>query len=101
MDQDQNALSLTALAWDRNGELCSEALERLLERLQAQEFNFPEARGNRSEQAQHQFLGLRFKGALTILSTDLPVHESPLGIPGQKHHAGFQARAWGSAHLGL
>jgi len=33
MDQDQNALSPTALIWDRNGELCSEDLERLLERL--------------------------------------------------------------------
>jgi len=37
MDQDQNAPSPTALVWDRNGELCSEDLERLLERLQAQE----------------------------------------------------------------
>lgn len=35
MDQDQNALSPTALVWGRNGELCSEDLERLLERLQA------------------------------------------------------------------
>ena len=39
MDQDQNALSPTALVWDRNGELGSEDLERLLERLQAQEVN--------------------------------------------------------------
>jgi hypothetical protein len=37
MDQDQNALSPTALVWDRNGELCPEDLERLLERLQAME----------------------------------------------------------------
>ena len=37
MDQDQNALSPTALVWDRNGELHSEDLERLLERLQAME----------------------------------------------------------------
>jgi len=37
MDQDQNALSPTALVWDRNGELRSEDLERLLERLQAME----------------------------------------------------------------
>ena len=37
MDQDQNALSPTALVWDRNGELCSEDLERLLERLQTME----------------------------------------------------------------
>ena len=39
MDQDQNALSPTALVWDRDGELCSEDLERLLERLQEQEVN--------------------------------------------------------------
>ena len=39
MDQDQNALYPTALVWDRNGELCSEDLEHLLERLQAQEVN--------------------------------------------------------------
>jgi len=39
MDQDQNALSPTALVWDRNGELGSEDLDRLLERLQAQEVN--------------------------------------------------------------
>jgi hypothetical protein len=37
MDQDQNALSPTALVWDRNGELCPEDLERLLERLLPQE----------------------------------------------------------------
>jgi hypothetical protein len=37
MDQDQNALSPTALVWDVNGELRSEDLERLLERLQAME----------------------------------------------------------------
>jgi len=37
MDQDQNALSPTALVWDRNGELCSEDLERLLERLLPEE----------------------------------------------------------------
>jgi len=37
MDQDQNALSPTALVWDLNGELCSEDLERLLARLQARE----------------------------------------------------------------
>jgi hypothetical protein len=37
MDQDQNALSPTALVWDRNGELRSEDLERLLERLLPQE----------------------------------------------------------------
>ena len=39
MDQDQNALFPTALVWDRNGELCSEDLERLLDRLQAIEGN--------------------------------------------------------------
>jgi hypothetical protein len=39
MDQDQNALSPTALVWDRNGELRSEDLEQLLKRLQAQEVN--------------------------------------------------------------
>ena len=39
MDQEQNALSPTALVWDRNGELCSEDLERLLDRLQAIEGN--------------------------------------------------------------
>jgi len=39
MDQDQNALSPTALVWDRNGELCSADLERLLKRLQAHEIN--------------------------------------------------------------
>jgi hypothetical protein len=39
MDQDQNALSPTTLVWDRNGELHSDDLERLLERLQAQEGN--------------------------------------------------------------
>ena len=32
---DQSAISSTALAWDRNGELCSEDLERLLALLQA------------------------------------------------------------------
>ena len=37
MDQDQNALSPMALVWDRNGELRSEDLERLLERLLPQE----------------------------------------------------------------
>jgi hypothetical protein len=37
MDHDQNALSPTALVWDRNGELCSEDLEHLLERLQVME----------------------------------------------------------------
>jgi hypothetical protein len=41
MDQDRNqGTSLTSLMkWDRDGELCSEDLERLLERLQAQEVN--------------------------------------------------------------
>ena len=39
MDQDQDALSPTALVWDRNGELRSEDLEQLLKRLQAQEVN--------------------------------------------------------------
>jgi len=37
MDHDQSAITPTALVWDRNGELCSEDLERLLERLQAQD----------------------------------------------------------------
>jgi len=37
MDQDQNALSPTALVWDQDGELCSEDLENLLKRLQARE----------------------------------------------------------------
>jgi hypothetical protein len=39
MDQEQNqGTSLTSLmAWDQNGELCSEDLEHLLERLQEQE----------------------------------------------------------------
>jgi hypothetical protein len=37
MDQDQNALSPTALVWDRNGELRSEDHERLLERLLPEE----------------------------------------------------------------
>jgi hypothetical protein len=40
MDQDQNALSPTALVWDRNGELHSEDLERLLKRLLPQEVSF-------------------------------------------------------------
>ena len=39
MDQEQNALSPTALVWDQDGELRSEDLECLLERLQAQEVN--------------------------------------------------------------
>jgi hypothetical protein len=37
MDQDQNALSPTALVWDRNGELRSDDLERLPQRLLPQE----------------------------------------------------------------
>ena len=37
MDQDLNALSPTALVWDRNGELRSEDLEHLLKRLLPQE----------------------------------------------------------------
>ena len=37
MDHDQNALSPTVLVWDLNGELRSEDLEHLLERLQAME----------------------------------------------------------------
>lgn len=37
MDQDQNALSPKALVWDRNGELRSEDLEHLLERLLPEE----------------------------------------------------------------
>jgi hypothetical protein len=37
MDQDQISLTPTALVWDRNGELRSEDLDRLLERLQAME----------------------------------------------------------------
>jgi hypothetical protein len=37
MDQDQDALFPTALIWDRNGELRSEDLERLLKHLQAME----------------------------------------------------------------
>jgi len=37
VDQEQSTLIATALVWDRNGELRSEDLERLLERLQAQE----------------------------------------------------------------
>ena len=36
MDPDENALSPTALAWDQDGELCSEDLELLRIRLQAQ-----------------------------------------------------------------
>jgi len=49
MDHDQNQVTpLTSLMnWDQDGELRSEDLECLLERLQAQEFNFPDARGNR------------------------------------------------------
>ena len=41
MDHHQNqGTPLTSLMnWDRDGELCSEDLERLLERLQAQEVN--------------------------------------------------------------
>jgi hypothetical protein len=39
MDLDQNALSPTALVWDRNGELCPEDFDRLLERLQTQAVN--------------------------------------------------------------
>ena len=41
MDHDQNQVTpLTSLMnWDQNGELRSEDLERLLERLQAQEVN--------------------------------------------------------------
>ena len=37
MDHDQNALLPTALVWDLNGELRSEDLKRLLERLLPQE----------------------------------------------------------------
>ena len=36
MDHDENALSPTALAWDRDGELRSEDLEHLRIRLEAQ-----------------------------------------------------------------
>jgi hypothetical protein len=41
MDQDQNqGTPLTSLMhWDRDGELCSEDLDRLLARLQAQDVN--------------------------------------------------------------
>ena len=41
MDQDRNqGTPLTSLMkWDRDGELCSEDLEHLLARLQAQEVN--------------------------------------------------------------
>jgi hypothetical protein len=53
MDQDQNALSLTALAWDRNGDLRSGDLERLLERLQAMEVR---------QQKHDQTSGIKKKG---------------------------------------
>ena len=39
MDQDQNALSPTALVWDLNGELCAQEFHGLLARLLAQEAN--------------------------------------------------------------
>jgi hypothetical protein len=39
MALDQNALSPTVLVWDLNWELRKDDLERLLERLQAQEVN--------------------------------------------------------------
>ena len=39
MDLDQNALSPTALAWDRNGELRFQEFRCLLVRLRAQEVN--------------------------------------------------------------
>ena len=41
MDQDQNQGTplISLMNWDRDGELCSEDLERLLERLQEQEVN--------------------------------------------------------------
>ena len=37
MNQDPINLMPTALRWDSNGELCSEALSHLLDRLQAQD----------------------------------------------------------------
>ena len=46
-DHDQGTPLTSLMNWDQDGELCSEDLERMLERLQAQEFNFPDARGNR------------------------------------------------------
>jgi hypothetical protein len=39
MALDQNVLSPTVLVWDLNGELRKDDLDRLLERLQAQEVN--------------------------------------------------------------
>lgn len=39
MDQDQSTPMATTLEWDTNGELCSEDLEILLERLTAEKVN--------------------------------------------------------------
>ncbi len=39
VDQNQNALTPTALVWDCDGELCSEDLENLMERLRSQDVN--------------------------------------------------------------
>jgi len=39
VDQDKTALTPTALVWDCDGELCSEDLDNLIERLRLQELN--------------------------------------------------------------
>ena len=57
MVQDQNALSPTALVWDRNGELCSEDFERLLERLQGTGSQFPVLGGPLITGAEHATSG--------------------------------------------
>ena len=46
MDQDQVTLPPTAMEWDANGELCSEDLQRLLDRLEAQEGGRPALTGH-------------------------------------------------------
>jgi hypothetical protein len=40
MDQEQINILPTALRWDGNGELCSDILQCLIDRLQAQDVNF-------------------------------------------------------------